>query len=337
MMQTQKITRVRPSVRLLRRSLPVFILVAVTLALVGLPLYSDATASSFSVNNAFQNAASLGLLALGVGLTMIIGEFDLSTLGVYAFGGMIAVQFGADWPAGGLLLAVLIAAIFGGAQGYVIARTGISSVPLTLAGYIIMLGGSHLVSDSATLTYPNYDVGIWLDNVIGWVFSPRILIVVALFALVAATMKWTRLGREIRAVGGDRRASRASGVQVDRIIIGIFISSACLSAVGGALFAYSSSAAKPDLGLAPFIFAVTAVLLGGVSLAGGRGGSLGILVGVVSLSLLETLFSLQGTPAYVVNLIRGALLMLVVILEAPDLRRTLVAMRSRAASSTSSR
>jgi ribose/xylose/arabinose/galactoside ABC-type transport system permease subunit len=326
--------RRRPSLRLLRRSLPVFILGVVTLALMALPLYSDVAASSFSVNNAFQNAASLGLLALGVGLTMIIGEFDLSTLGVYAFSGMMAVQLGTEWPVGGLLLAVSIAGVFGAAQGYLIARTGISSVPLTLAGYIIMLGASHLVSDSATLIYSNYDVGIWLDNVVGWVFSVRILIVVALFVLVASIMKWTRLGREIRAVGGDRRASRASGVQVDRIIVGVFIASACLSAIGGALFAYSSSAAKPDLGLAPFIFAVTAVLLGGVSLAGGRGGSLGILVGVVSLSLLETLFSLQGTPVYVVNLIRGALLMLVVVIEAPDLRRALIAMRSRAASST---
>lgn len=328
-MQAPELTRRRIWARLFRKSLPVFILITVVLALVTLPLYSDAAASSFSINNAFQNAASIGLLALAVGLTMIIGEFDLSTLGVYAFGGMIAVQFGGEWPLAGVSLALLLAAIFGGAQGWIIARTGISSVPLTLGGYIIMLGSSHLVSDSATLTYANYDVGIWLDTVLGSVFSVRILIVLAIFALVAGIMKLTRLGREIRAVGGDRRASRASGVRVGWIIIGVFVSSACLSAIGGALFAYSSSAAKPDLGLAPFIFAVTAVLLGGVSLAGGRGGSLGILIGVVSLSLLETLFSLQGTPVYVVNLIRGALLLLVVIVEAPDLRRVLTAMRSK--------
>jgi ribose/xylose/arabinose/galactoside ABC-type transport system permease subunit len=189
-------------------------------------------------------------------------------------------------------------------------------------------GPSHLVSDSQTLSYANYDVGLSLDAVIGGVFSQRILIVLGLFVAVAALMKWTRLGREIRSVGGDRRASRASGVQVNQTIVGAFVASAIFSSLGGALFALSSGAAKPDVGLGPFIFAVTAVLLGGVSLAGGRGGALGILVGVVALSLLETLFALQGTPVYVVNLIRGGLLMLVVVVEAPDLRRFLVAFRN---------
>ncbi|WP_056590520.1 hypothetical protein [Mesorhizobium sp. Root102] len=317
--------------RTLRRLLPLLVLGLVLSALIALPLYSDARVSSFSINNSLQNAASLGLLALGVGLTMIIGEFDLSSLGVYAIGGMIAVKYGADFPVVGLLLAMLLAVMVGGVQGWIIARTGVSSVPLTLGGYIIVLGTSHLVSDSQTLAYANYDVGIWLDSVFGGILSPRIAIVVGIFLLTGAFMKWTRMGREIRAVGGDRRASRASGVQVDRIIIGVFIASACLSALGGGLFALSTAAAKPDLGLAPFIFAVTAALLGGVSLAGGRGGGMGILMGVVSLSLLETLFSLLGTPVYMVNLIRGALLMIVVVIEAPDLRRSLVTLRNATA------
>jgi ribose transport system permease protein len=312
-----------------KRSLPLFVFAAIVIALAVLPLYSDVAATTFSINNSFQNAASLGLLALGVGLTMIIGEFDLSSLGVYAIGGMIAVKFGTDSALLGLLLVLMTAAVVGGLQGWIISRTGISSVPITLGGYIILLGACHLISNSQTLVYSNYDVGVRLDAIWGFFFSLRILIVLCLFLILAAVMKWTRLGREIRAVGGDRRASRASGIQVERIIMGVFVTSAMLSGLGGGLFAISSSAAKPDLGLAPFIFAVTAVLLGGISLAGGRGGPLGILVGVLSLSLLETLFSLLGTPVYVVNLIRGALLLLVVIVEAPDLQRALIALQSR--------
>ncbi|MDE1173615.1 MAG: ABC transporter permease [Parvibaculaceae bacterium] len=322
-----KLTLGYPSARTLRKSLPLVVLAVVVVALIALPLYSSAHASAFSINNSLQNAASLGLLALGVGLTMIIGEFDLSSLGVYAIGGMIAVKYGADFPVMGMLLALALAVVVGGVQGWIIARTEISSVPLTLGGYIILLGASHLVSNSQTLAYANYDVGMWLDGIFGFVLSPRIAIVLGIFVLTAAFMGWTQLGREIRAVGGDRRASRASGVQVDRIIVGIFIASAFLSALGGALFALSSAAAKPDLGLSPFIFAVTAVLLGGVSLAGGRGGAMGIVVGVVSLSLLETLFSLLGTPIYMVNVIRGALLLVVVVIEAPDLRRALITVR----------
>ncbi len=315
--------------QLMRGALPAAIFLVVIAALLALPLYSSASVSTYSINNAFQNAASLGLLALGVGLTMIIGEFDLSTLGAYALGGMVAVKFGVEWPVLGVLLAVGLAVIIGGVQGCLIARTGISSVPLTLGGYIVLLGLSHLVSNSDTLAYSNYDAGIWLDGILGGLFSPRILIVLVIFMLFEAAIRWTRLGREIKAVGGDRRASSASGVRSGLVITGVFVCSAALSALGGALFSYSTSAAKPDLGLAPFIFAVTAVLLGGISLAGGRGSPAGILLGVLSLSLLETLFALMSTPVYVVNLVQGSLLLLVVVFEAPDLRRRLIAAKSR--------
>lgn len=314
---------------LLRGTLPLAIFAAVVIALLALPLYSTEAVTTYSINNAFQNAASLGLLALGVGITMIIGEFDLSTLGAYALGGMLAVKFGVDWPLLGILVAVAAGFAIGGIQGCLIAWTGISSVPLTLGGYIVLLGASHLVSDSNTLVYSNYEAGIWLDAVIGMVFSARILIVLAIFVLFELVVRWTRFGRDLKSVGGDRRASRASGVPTGFVIISAFIASAVLSALGGALFSYSTSAAKPDLGLAPFIFAVTAVLLGGVSLAGGRGSPIGILVGVLSLSLLETLFAILSSPVYIVNLVQGVLLLLVVVFEAPDLRQRIIAGRTR--------
>jgi ribose transport system permease protein len=313
----------------MRSAFPAAILLVVVIALLALPLYSNAAVTTYSINNAFQNAASLGFLALGVGLTMIIGEFDLSTLGAYALGGMIAVKFGVDSPVLGVLLAVGAAAVIGGIQGCLIAWSGISSVPLTLGGYIVLLGASHLVSNSDTLAYSNYDAGIWLDGILGVFFSPRIFIVLAIFILFELAGRWTRLGREVKSVGGDRRASRAAGVPCGLVIIGVFICSAVLSSFGGALFSYSTSAAKPDLGLAPFIFAVTAVLLGGVSLAGGRGSPGGILLGVLSLSLLETLFAMLSAPVYIVNLVQGVLLLLVVVFEAPDLRWRIVAAKSR--------
>jgi len=112
---------------------------------------------------------------------------------------------------------------------------------------------------------------------------------------------------------------------------GIFTVSGFCSALGGALFAYSTAAAASDLGLSPFIFAITAALLGGVALAGGRGTAAGILLGVLTLSLLETLFAQLGTPAYVVDLVRGGLLVAVVLVEAPDLRRQIIRLRSRTA------
>jgi ribose/xylose/arabinose/galactoside ABC-type transport system permease subunit len=100
-------------------------------------------------------------------------------------------------------------------------------------------------------------------------------------------------------------------------------------ALGGALFAYSTTAAKYDIGLDPFIFAVTAVLIGGVSVSGGRGSALGILVGVLAMSLLDTVFLQLALPTYMVDLSRASLLLLVVMIEAPDLMRVLSTWRVR--------
>lgn len=317
--------------RILRTFLPPAILAIVIAGMLALPLYSDASMTVFGVYNSFQNLATLGLLALAVGLTIIIGEFDLSTLGMYALGGILAVKFGETVPLLGIVVALLAGVLFGFFQGAIIAKSGISSVPLTLGGYISLLGLCHIATDEKTLPYGNYDVGTWLDSEIATIFSPRSLVVIAVFGIVWAAMRWTRLGRDVRALGGDRRASRAAGVSTDRILIGVFTASSAFSALGGALFAYSTTAAKPDLGSAPFIFAVTAVLLGGTSLSGGRGSAAGILTGVLALSFLETLFAILATPAYVINLVRGGLLLMVVIVEAPDLRRRLTVMRARIA------
>jgi ribose transport system permease protein len=139
------------------------------------------------------------------------------------------------------------------------------------------------------------------------------------FALVFVVMRFTRIGRDVRAVGGDRRASRMVGVEVDRVLIGVFVASALCSALGGILLAYSFATALSNPGLFPLQFAVTAAIIGGVSLAGGVGGALGIAAGALTLSLLQELFSLLAAPTYLSSLITGILLVLATFVAAPDL------------------
>lgn len=319
--------------RRLQRALPLLILGGIALALVGLPLYSDESLTSFNVYNALQAFSSLGLLALAVGLTMIAGEFDLSTIGMYALGGMLAVQLGGGSPELGILAAIVAGLIIGAIQGGIIARLRISSVPVTLGGYIALLGLTSVISSGKSVAYERLDVGVWLEQMTATFFSPRSLIALGVFVGVAALLHWSRVGRDLRAVGGDRRAARAAGVKTDRVLVGTFMASAALSALGGGLLAFSIATAAPDPGLQPFIFAVTAALLGGVTLAGGQGAVLGIAVGAISLALLQELFVILATPDYVSKLVLGGLLVLVVVVEAPDLRRAATAARARLRSS----
>jgi ribose transport system permease protein len=287
-----------------------------------LPLVSDRSVTVFNVYNVFQNFAAMGLIALGLGLVIIAGEFDLSLPATFAVGAMIAVLTGVDAPVFGVAAALGVALAIGLAQGFFVARIGVSSMPVTLGGYLFVLGFANVLGDSRSVPYPNYAVGDALDRPIGQVLSTRSVIALSVFLFAALVMRYTRWGRDIRAVGGDRRAARTAGVRVERVLIAVFASAAVAAGLSGALLSYSLATATPDLGaIDRLIFAATAVLLGGVAVTGGEGSPVGIAAGVLSLSILSEEFAILAVPTYVSSLVTGALLAVVTILAAPDLMR----------------
>ena len=300
-----------------------------------LPAYTDAGLSSFDVYNTFQIFARLGLLALALGLTMIAGEFDLSVVGTYALGGMLTVQAGQEHYAYGLLAAVAAGAAIGLVQGGLIAGLKLPSMPVTLATYIALLGLTSALSGGLTKTYSNASVTLWVDRTVLTYFSPRSLITLGLFVLAAVVLSLTRWGRELRAIGGDRRASRVAGVRVDRLLVGTFVASGVLSALGGSLLSFSLGSANPDPGVQPLIVAAAAALLGGVSLTGGRGNPLGLLGGIMAVALLTEIVTVAALPAYVTQLFFAGLLGIIVVIDAPDLHSALVRQRTRLRAGTS--
>lgn len=310
------------------RLMPAVSLLLALVLFVCSPLMSGRALSSFDVYNTLQGFAQLGLLALAIGITMIAGEFDLSVVGIYAFGGMLAVVVGTTSPLAGVLAAVAAGAAIGAAQGGLIARLGVSSTPVTLATYIALLGLTYAISGGLSKTYPNSAATLWVDQIIAGVFSPRSLVTLTAFLLAAVVLGFTKLGRELRAIGGDRRASRVAGVRVDSRIVGIFTVSGTLSALGGAMLSYSYASANPDPGLRPLILAAVAALLGGVSLAGGRGNPLGLLAGALSVALLAQVVTVTVLPDYSTQLLYAVLLAVIVAIESPGLHHMVARLRA---------
>lgn len=315
-------TRARRSPRaFVLDTLPFTLLGGMVLAFLVVPGVTGHSVTSFNFYNALQYFAGAGLLALALGLTMIAGEFDLSTVGVYGLAAMIAVQTGESSPVLGVALAVACAAAIGLVQGLLVAKLRINSMTVTLGGYLSVLGLTSVLSNSQSVSYANYGVGADLDNAVATFFSLRSLIAIAIFVLAAGAMRYTTIGRHVRAIGGDRRAGRVVGIPVDRFLVGVFVASATLSALGGSLLGYSLATAVPDVGLSPLIFGITATLLGGVTLAGGKGGPVGIAAGGLTLALLNELFSVLQTADYLSNLVTGGLLIAVTVFSAPDILR----------------
>jgi ribose/xylose/arabinose/galactoside ABC-type transport system permease subunit len=294
-----------------------------------LPSYASGEVGSANVFNVFQAFSGIGLVALALGLTMVIGEYDLSVSSTYLLGGMLAVKTGVDSPVLGVAVAVAAGLLVGFIQGFLVAKLRMSSMPVTLGGFIALLGLVYVISNSKSVNYKNLHVSIDLNEPVMTIFSQRSLIAIGIFLVAAAIFVFTWLGRDIRAVGSDRGAARAVGIRVDRIIIGVFMSSAAISCFSGALLAYSLAYATPNRTVAPLVFATTAALLGGVSLSGGRGAPLGIACGVICLSLLNEGLAVTASPAYVTALVTGGLLLIVTVIDAPHLLRLWRTVRAR--------
>lgn len=302
---------------------PFAILLVASAVFALLPSMSSGKVSTANVYDVLENFSSLGLVSLALGLTIIAGEFDLSVSSTYLLGGMVAVLTGVQSPFVGVACALACGLGAGLVQGGAIARLRINSIPVTLAGFIAFVGVVFVISHSNSVSYANQSVGHRLDAPLLGIFSIRILVTIGVFALAAIIFAFTWLGRDIRAVGSDRKASRTAGVRVERLLLGVFITSALLTSLGGSLVSYSLAFSAPDLTVAPLIFAATATLLGGVSLSGGRGSPFGIAAGVLTLSLLNEGLAVVSAPPFASELVTGGLLAAVALSDAPDLRRWL--------------
>lgn len=319
--------------RFVRRSdvlLPVVALVAAITAFVLVPAYSGQQLAVFNVFFTLQGFSDLALITLGFGLVIIAGEFDLSIVGVYALSGVIAVDLGQRQPLVGLVAAVAICTAFGAIQGLAIAKLRLPSMPVTLGTYIALLGVTlSLGHGDLSLTFNNVAASLWFQTAVFHVLSPQSIITIAVFLIVGVLMTVTRWGREVRAIGSDRASSRTAGVPVDHLLVGLFAISAALGALGGVLVTFSTASASTNPGTDPMILGITGALIGGVSLRGGRGTVAGMFAGALVIAVLQQIFEITSYAGYITEFIFGAALFVVVAVDAPGLRASIVRLRSR--------
>ena len=281
-------------------------------------------ATAFSV---LQQFATIGPVALGLGLTMIAREFDLSVGSMMSLAGCVAVMLGAEHPLIGLAAAMLVGAVSGVTQGAIMVALRLSSVGVTLGGLLIVSGIAYVLTDNTTIGYPRMDIAMLVNEPVLGIFSVRNTVAIALFLVATFLFFLTRVGRDVTAVGSDPRAALVAGVGVDRILIGLFAISGMLTALAGALLSYSLAAASPVALVDALVPATAAAIIGGVSLSGGRGTPVGIAGGVLVLAVLRSGLTAIGVPPFVHDIVTGGVLLAVALLDAPELQRRLFAWR----------
>ena len=302
---------------------PFAVLAACVILLAALDMGQSRFLSAATAYSTLQIFATVSLVTLGLGLTMMIREFDLSVVGMYGMAGCIAVLTGADNPWLGLGLALAIGLAAGVVQGIIIVRLHLSSVGVTLGGLLVFVGIAFVLTESRSLPYENLGVALLLNQRLGGIFSIRSLVACGFFVAAAIGFAWTRFGRDIIAIGSDPRAALTSGVGIGTLTVAIFAFSGFCAALSGALLSYSLASASPA-GLSDVIApAAAGAILGGVSLGGGTGRPLGIAAGALTLAVLRSGLNAIGAPPFVNDVVMGTVLLTVAVLDGPDLMRRL--------------
>lgn len=276
----------------------------------------DGFGSTGNLYTVFESVSLTGIVAAGVAVTVLCGEFDLSVGSVAACSGVLTVLL-ADlglFPA--IAIATLLGILYGVLQGWAIRALGISSIVFTLGTFIGVRGLAYILAGETTVVVPIDQLS--MSKVLReqlWIFSPFSLTMIVIVAVLWYVLRYTRLGREVYALGGARRESRAAGVPQARGLVFAFAVSGGLASLAGAMASMRASSAAPANFDWLLLSAVAATLIGGVSLYGGRGSVLGVIVGALTLQLLISGLSLMGAPFWAANLATGVLLMLALIID----------------------
>ncbi len=263
-----------------------------------------------------ERFAVLGLVGLALTLCIIAGEIDLSIGSNAALAAVVVVRFtdslGAETA---LLIALAIATLIGVVQGYFIAYLRIRAIVLTVGTLMLLRGVALFAAEEKTVMLTDFRVPDFITTRMLGYFSPASILVIVMFVLVGLFMSYTRYGREIYAIGGARKEALAAGIGLQRPMIIVFAISGFCAGLGGCIIGLRSGTAQA-LGLQYLLLAGTvAAFIGGVSILGGRGGVIGAAIGTLTVNFLNTGLVFNVTPAFMVQLYLGALLMIVIMFQ----------------------
>lgn len=283
----------------------------------------------------FQATSLLGLVALGLTLTMIAGEFDLSVGAMVAASGIITLKLADHGVAVAILSALAFGIVIGLFNAGVTASMRISSLVVTVGTMMGLSGFASWLADGKAVTIDNFLPSEMLDDPVGAIFSLRSLITLGAFFGLAAMIRTTRAGRDIIATGSYRAVAAASGVRLGLSLALVFAISGACAALAGSLLSLSLATATPTMGASLLLQAVSAAILGGVALTGGVGRPMGALLGTLILAALNNGLGVLGTSTAGILLANGVVLLLVVLIEGRPGAMLLQHLRGRAPSPAS--
>ena len=286
------------------------IVIAVALAVV--PNFD----SPLTVTYLLRDVAPILLIALPMTLIIITEEIDLSVASIVGLSSVmtgILTQSGLPFPVAAIL-AILVGTVAGVINGFLITVVGLPSLAVTIGTLALFRGiAVGLLGTTAITEFPEFWSDLAKDNIPGTPIPGIMIPFVVLAIAFAILLHFTPFGRSLYAIGLNKEAAAFSGVDVGRTKFLLFVMSGTISGFAGVYFTLLYSNARGDNATGMELSIIAAVLLGGVSIFGGRGALHGVIAGVLLIGILGSALRLAGVTSDIINVITGVLLVLSVV------------------------
>mgnify|MGYP001094575487 CR=1 FL=1 len=286
--------------------------------------------STVNIFNVLRQVSIYGLLAIGMTFVILTGGIDLSVGSLLALSGLVcaAVEKGGTGllsvTAGeargyGLLTAViaaLVVGLFGGfLQGLGVSYLKVPPFIVTLGGMSAFRGAALLFSQGQPISGFREAYRFWGQGMIGPVPVPVIFFFVCAIAAYIV-LRYTKYGRYIYAVGGNREAARLSGLNVNRIVLSVFVISGFFAGLSGFLLSARLNSAEQVAGIGYELTVIAGVVIGGTSLTrGGEGGIFGTVIGILLIGVLSNGLTLLNVSSYFQQVIIGLIIVFTVFFD----------------------
>lgn len=282
-----------------------------------LSIITDTFFTSRNLINVLKQVSINGIISVGMMCVLLTGGIDLSVGSLVALTGVVATSFAhpGTYPVFvPILLGVLAGALFGAVNGTIISN-------FKLPPFIATLGSLSVASGMALVISKGRPISNLSDafRVVGGgcLFGIPILIyiLVVCFILGYIVLTYTKFGRYLYAIGGNEDAARASGLNVKKIILSVYIISGACAGLAGTVLASRINAGQPNSGVGYELDAITAVVIGGTSLNGGVGKVSGTLFGVLIVGIINNGMDLLNISSYYQKIVKGVIIVLAVLLD----------------------
>jgi len=300
-----------------------------------LAIASPVFATSANLLNVALATSVTALLAAGQTFVIILAEIDLSVGAILGFSAAItAMVLRHHSTLTGIVVGLAVGAAAGLVNGLLVTKTRMPSFIATLATLSILSGLALQLTQGNPVSVTDYNFQNIGQARIAGIPTP-VWIMIVVFVIFGILLARTRFGRYAYATGDNAEAAKLSGISVDRVKILAFVISGALAALAGFIVTARLSTAEPTAGTGLELEAIAAVIIGGTSLAGGRGDLLGTIVGALILGVIDNGMNLLNVNPFLQDVVKGLVILFAVLLDRnADVIRGWIRRKPPAASAT---